>query len=165
MEPEIIFGEMFKDAVSKKIRRDVYETVGHINSFHPVKITKVVVYINKDGEYITEMWSGVHYSKQRVNAGCRHVEADKGILYAHLRVSEKAVKHRLSLGVGIVGKTSPNVFNPYHRDLWKDQEESLREIYGQYEPVLRDYWAKTRSSIPVSPNSHIVTLGQRGVRK
>ena len=90
MEPEIIFGEMFKDTASKKIRKAVYETVDHINSFHPVKITKVIVYFDKRGHYVTEMWAGAHYSKQyvRVDDG---VDAEKGVLYAHLRVSEKSM--------------------------------------------------------------------------
>ena len=142
MEPEIIFGEMFKDATSKKIRRDVYETVGHINSFHPVKITKVVVYINKDGEYITEMWSGIHYSKQRVNAGCRHVEADKGILYAHLRVSEKAVKYRVNIGSCIVGKTSPNVLTPAMAMHKYVPSSHLRDLYTAQEDLYRKYWTE-----------------------
>lgn len=90
MEPEIIFGEMFKDTASKKIRKAVYETVDHINSFHPVKITKVIVYFDKRGHYVTEMWAGAHYSKQYVKVD-DGVDAEKGVLYAHLRVSEKSM--------------------------------------------------------------------------
>lgn len=92
-EPEIIFGKELRGDLFKIMRRDVYDTVEHINSYHPAKITKVVCYQDKKTNFVVEMWCGGLYSKQKKNLfPVGNVSAEKGVLYAHSRCTSKAAK-------------------------------------------------------------------------